>query len=97
MYDQGNWPHCTFFAVSTAFHLAINDIRLTVNEKDVRIIISQPFYNKMKVGIEPTELDKFHLDNVLVTDWADKGRQKYRAFLIRILSDNVEYIDKKSW
>ena len=49
----------------------------------------------MNVGVEPTELDMFHLDNVLVTDLADKGRQKYRAFLIRILSDNVEYIDNK--
>ena len=66
---------------------------MCIRDRDVRVILSQRFYNKMDVGIDPTEFDMVALNNVLIKDVAAGGKQKYAAFLLRVISDNVEYSD----
>ena len=46
----------------------------------------------MEVGIDPTEFDGVLLNNVPIKDNEDNGcEQKYKAFLLRVISDNVKY------
>ena len=58
-------------------------------------MLSQRFYNKMEVGIDPTEFDGVLLNNVPIKDNEAGCEQKYKAFLLRVISDNVKYIGSK--
>ena len=66
--DSGNGPHSIIFAVSTAFYLALGDIKLDVDQKDVRLILSKGFYNKMRVQFpSQTVLLSVYYNRVSVT------------------------------
>ena len=90
MYDE----YCTISALSTAFKNAIADIKLKVKEEDVQQILSESVFNKMSVAIYPKQFDMKFLPNVPIIDHGDECRGKHRAFLLRVLSDDVEYIEK---
>ena len=67
------------------------DIKLKVDEKDVRLLLSQPFFIKTEVAIDPKDFNMFHLANLPIIDDKKGGRQIRRAFLLHVISDNVEY------
>ena len=93
MFDQGDWPHCSVYAVCKAVHLAIRDIKLTVIEKDIQTIIKSRFYDKFNVGYEPARLDMLKLP-IEVTNTLFNDRTEMRVFLLRIRSDGIEYIEE---